>query len=125
MLALSNKTDVTNEKKNNKIDINNLPEYTMENVEKHDTKDSGVWIVWNKLVYDVTEFLSFHPGGAGFILDVAGEDATQQFDEATHSQYAIDKANEFIIGKLKILPTEKQIEQNSVTDESDKSPTNV
>ncbi len=44
------------------ININKLPEYTMKHVEKHKSKENGVWIVLHDLVYDVTPFLSTHPG---------------------------------------------------------------
>ena len=83
------------------IDINALPEYSMDDVAKHDTKQKGIWIVIEDLVYDVTPFLPFHPGGAGFLLEVAGEDATSEFQAAIHSQSARIKANQYLIGKLK------------------------
>ena len=97
-----------NENENKEIDIDSLPEYTMEDVEKHDSKEKGVWIVLNNLVYDVTPFLPLHPGGAGFLLEVAGEDATQEFEAAIHSESARMKAKEFLIGKLKKDKTKKQ-----------------
>ncbi|MBE7182548.1 MAG: alpha-hydroxy-acid oxidizing protein, partial [Terriglobus roseus] len=36
-------------------------------------------ILYNK-VYDVTDFLSAHPGGAKIILQLAGQDATEEYD---------------------------------------------
>ena len=96
------------EQQSSEIDIDSLPEYTMEDVEKHDSKEKGVWIVLNNLVYDVTPFLPLHPGGAGFLLEVAGEDATQEFEAAIHSESARMKAKEFLIGKLKKDKTKKQ-----------------
>lgn len=105
-----NKPNDDNSQKSSKqeIDIDSLPEYTMEDVEKHDSKEKGVWIVLNNLVYDVTPFLPLHPGGAGFLLEVAGEDATQEFEAAIHSESARMKAQEFLIGKLKKDKTKKQ-----------------
>ena len=97
-----------NENKIAKIDFASLPEYTMEEVEKHDSKEKGVWIVLNNLVYNVTPFLPFHPGGAGFLLEVAGEDATQEFEAAIHSESARMKTREFVIGKLKKDKKKKQ-----------------
>eukprot|EP01083_Nonionella_stella_P203657 742977_1 len=44
-------------------------------------------------------FLSLHPPG-GFLLEVAGEDATQEFEAAIHSESARIKSNEFLIGKI-------------------------
>ena len=121
----SEKSAGNEEKTEPDIDMDSLPEYTIEEVAKHDSKEKKVWIVLNKLVYDVTEFLPFHPGGAGFLLEVAGEDATTgiayttsnvtrfhknktEFDAAIHSESARIKAKEYIIGKLKIDKTKKQ-----------------
>eukprot|EP01084_Bolivina_argentea_P216678 368052_1 len=93
--------DTKKEETQNEIDIDSLPEYSMDEVEKHDKKENGVWIVLDNLVYDVTKFLPKHPGGAGFLLEVAGEDATQEFEASIHSESARITAREFLIGKLK------------------------
>lgn len=45
---------------------------------KHNTSQS-CWVILNGQVYDVTTFLSLHPGGAASILAVAGTDATRLF----------------------------------------------
>lgn len=49
-----------------------------DEVRKHNTRDS-CWVVINGEVYDVTSFLSDHPGGIAPILKVAGSDATRVF----------------------------------------------
>ena len=36
------------------------------------------WVVINGQVYDVTDFLDEHPGGAAIILKYGGKDATYQ-----------------------------------------------
>ncbi|QSS59199.1 hypothetical protein I7I51_08632, partial [Histoplasma capsulatum] len=48
-------------------------------VAKHNSADS-CWVVLYGKVYDVTEFLQKHPGGAQIILQLAGKDATDEFD---------------------------------------------
>ncbi|ODH52900.1 hypothetical protein GX48_00767 [Paracoccidioides brasiliensis] len=48
-------------------------------VAKHNTRDS-CWVVLYGKVYDVTDFLPNHPGGANIILQLAGKDATEEFD---------------------------------------------
>ncbi|KAM4059706.1 FMN-dependent dehydrogenase [Hirsutella rhossiliensis] len=48
-------------------------------VAKHNTPDS-CWVVLYGNVYDVTDFLSSHPGGSKIILKLAGRDATQEYD---------------------------------------------
>lgn len=46
---------------------------------KHNTSDS-CWVILYGKVYDVTNFLSDHPGGKKSILKLAGQDATEEFD---------------------------------------------
>ncbi|KAF4214300.1 hypothetical protein CNMCM8980_000003 [Aspergillus fumigatiaffinis] len=48
-------------------------------VAKHNTPDS-CWVILYGKVYDVTDFLSEHPGGARIILKLAGKDATEEYD---------------------------------------------
>ncbi|KAI1436761.1 FMN-dependent dehydrogenase [Xylaria sp. CBS 124048] len=50
-----------------------------EEVAKHTTSES-CWVVLYGKVYDVTEFLPSHPGGSKIILQLAGRDATEDFD---------------------------------------------
>lgn len=49
-----------------------LPEYTAEEVSKHVTKDSRVWVTYKDGVYDVTEWVDLHPGGASRLMLAAG-----------------------------------------------------
>lgn len=54
-------------------------------------------------VYDITKYLEDHPGGAGILLDVAGIDATEFFDNAGHSEDADEIMAHYRIGKLKTV----------------------
>ncbi|WVR06812.1 hypothetical protein IAU60_003848 [Kwoniella sp. DSM 27419] len=49
-------------------------------VAEHNSRDKGVWIVVHGHVYDVTDFLDEHPGGAEIILRYAGMDATEEYE---------------------------------------------
>lgn len=51
---------------------------TIEDLRKHDNQDSP-WFVVNGEVYDGTEFLKSHPGGATSILSAAGVDSSDEF----------------------------------------------
>lgn len=46
---------------------------------KHTSKDS-CWVILYGNVYDVTDFLTEHPGGSKIILKLAGKDATEEYD---------------------------------------------
>ncbi|KAA8647485.1 hypothetical protein EYZ11_004405 [Aspergillus tanneri] len=48
-------------------------------IAKHNTSES-CWVILYGKVYDVTDFLSEHPGGARIILKLAGKDATEEYD---------------------------------------------
>ncbi|KAL0937192.1 glycolate oxidase [Colletotrichum truncatum] len=48
-------------------------------VAKNNTKDS-CWVVIHGQVWNVTEFLEEHPGGAKLIFNCAGRDATEEYD---------------------------------------------
>lgn len=49
-----------------------------EELAQNNTKDS-CWIAIDGTVWDVTSFLDQHPGGAGLILKLAGQDATEAY----------------------------------------------
>jgi cytochrome-b5 reductase len=49
----------------------------------------------------VTKYLEDHPGGAEVLLEAAGTDASEPFDNAGHSEDAFEIMDEFCVGKLK------------------------
>uniref|UniRef100_A0A673MWM0 Fatty acid desaturase 2 n=1 Tax=Sinocyclocheilus rhinocerous TaxID=307959 RepID=A0A673MWM0_9TELE len=53
--------------------------YTWEEVQKH-TKSGDQWIVVERKVYNVSQWVKRHPGGLRIIRHYAGEDATDAFN---------------------------------------------
>ncbi|KAH0372902.1 L-lactate dehydrogenase, partial [Aureobasidium melanogenum] len=53
--------------------------YTYDEVSQHRSADS-CWVILYGNVYDVTKFVPEHPGGAKIILQLAGQDATEEYD---------------------------------------------
>lgn len=49
-----------------------LPDYTLKQVAQHSSPDNGVWVVYKDGVYDISEFMSVHPGGSEKIALAAG-----------------------------------------------------
>jgi cytochrome b involved in lipid metabolism len=52
--------------------------YTLAQVETHNTSKS-CWATINGNVYDLTTWISRHPGGAARILSICGKDGTPYF----------------------------------------------
>jgi 4-hydroxysphinganine ceramide fatty acyl 2-hydroxylase len=76
--------------------------YTIDDVTVHRSLDS-CWVARNGKVYDVTHFLSDHPGGDDLILKYAGQDIGEIMknpNEHDHSESAYDMLDEFIIGRI-------------------------
>ncbi|XP_023949956.2 cytochrome b5 [Bicyclus anynana] len=69
-------------------------------VAKHNSKQNGVWMIIHDNVYDVTSFLEEHPGGEDTLLDAAGKEATQDFEDVGHSDDAIELMKKYLIGTL-------------------------
>jgi len=49
-----------------------LPTYSKDDVAKHTSKDSGIWVTFKDGVYDVTQWADIHPGGAEKLMLAAG-----------------------------------------------------
>lgn len=83
---------------------NMLGEYTTEQVVKHNT-DADCWLIIGadgaKKVYDVTAFLEDHPGGPEVLLDLAGQDVQDEFEDIGHTNDARAMLHELCIGVLK------------------------
>lgn len=45
-----------------------MPLYTRADVAKHKTKEDRIWVTYKTGVYDVTDFISMHPGGVRILL---------------------------------------------------------
>lgn len=83
----------------------NTKTYTVADVAKHST-ETDCWMVVEKKVYDVTSFISNHPGGKA-ILKGCGIDATVLFeqrpdtDKGPHPESAQKQLEKLYIGDLK------------------------
>lgn len=71
---------------------------TWEEVQKH-KEDNNVWLVINGRVYDVSEY-NEHPGGYELLIDNAGYDATDAFEDNDHSMLAKQRLETYFIGVI-------------------------
>jgi cytochrome b involved in lipid metabolism len=60
----------------------------MEELKKHNTNED-CWVVYDKIVYDVTDFLNVHPGGEQAISRYCG--TSEDFEQAFHAKHSLTK----------------------------------
>lgn len=53
-------------------EIPNLPTYTASDVAMHDTLEKKIWVCYKSGVYDITKFVSKHPGGDKILMAAGG-----------------------------------------------------
>ncbi|KAI9490378.1 cytochrome b5-like heme/steroid binding domain-containing protein [Zychaea mexicana] len=70
-----------------------------EEIKKHDKRNDLYVVIHNK-VYDITAFLSEHPGGEEVLLDEGGRDATESFEDIGHSDDARELLKKYLVGEL-------------------------
>jgi len=51
-------------------------------------------------VYNLSEFQFEHPGGSDILVDVAGREATEEFEDAGHSEDAREMMSSYLVGTL-------------------------
>lgn len=75
-------------------------EYSAKDVAAHKGK-ADAWMVINGDVYDLTKYVEEHPGGSEILIEAAGTDASDAFENAGHSEDAFEIMAKFKVGKLK------------------------
>lgn len=87
---------------------------SMAEVAKHNNANS-CWMVISGKVYDVTQTIGAHPGGAGTILQSCGTDATTAFATKNigrnHSGYAYSSLSNYLLGNLNQTLTAQSLQQ--------------
>lgn len=54
------------------LHIATLPTYKMSEVSKHSDSKRGVWVTYKRGVYDISRFVSMHPGGEQILMAAGG-----------------------------------------------------
>ncbi|GMK54524.1 hypothetical protein CspeluHIS016_0111100 [Cutaneotrichosporon spelunceum] len=73
--------------------------YTLEDLKANKTRKS-LWLSIHHKVYDVTKFIDEHPGGDEVLLEEAGRDGTEAFEDVGHSDEARNLLKTLLIGSL-------------------------
>ena len=71
----------------------------MEEVNQHNS-DTDCWVVIDKKVYDISEFVSQHPGGKQILVNVSGDDVTDYFYGLHRKEILEEVASDYLIGEL-------------------------
>jgi len=99
-----------------------VKKFSLKDVEAHKDKNS-CWIVISDSVYDVTKFLEEHPGGEEVLLEQAGKDATENFEDVGHSTDARTMMKDYLVGEIideeKTNTPEKRAKKWGTGDSSD------
>lgn len=77
--------------------------YTAADVAKHNVLEGpnkSTWVIYEGGVYDITKFVSEHPGGTEVLADTAGTDITRSFTEIGHSDHARSLMTPMKVGEL-------------------------
>uniref|UniRef100_A0A7S4M3P3 Cytochrome b5 heme-binding domain-containing protein n=1 Tax=Vannella robusta TaxID=1487602 RepID=A0A7S4M3P3_9EUKA len=80
------------------LEKDSLPLYSSQEVACHNSEDS-CWIIIHERVLDVTYFNS-HAGSWGLFLDVAGSDATEEFEAKCNPEQAAKLFDTYQVGWL-------------------------
>uniref|UniRef100_A0A8B9EMC6 Cytochrome b5 type B n=1 Tax=Anser cygnoides TaxID=8845 RepID=A0A8B9EMC6_ANSCY len=75
------------------------PVFTLQEVARRNSSREA-WLVIHGRVYDVTRFLEEHPGGEEVLLEQAGKDATESFEDVGHSTDAREMLKQYYIGEV-------------------------
>jgi len=73
--------------------------FRLSEVKEHNNVKS-CWIIIHNKVYDITKFLEEHPGGEEVLLESAGQDASESFEDVGHSSDARDMLKDYLVGEL-------------------------
>ncbi len=90
------------------------PIYTIEEIRKHNSKQTRIWVTYKEGVYDITDFVDNHPGGE--IIMMAAGNAVDPFWNmyGVHKQPQILGVLEsFRIGKTFVLRHARSLSRNS------------
>lgn len=80
-----------------------LRTFTLAQVAEHASKEDA-WIVIDGGVYDITPYVTEHPGGVKAILKNAGGDATKGFKGPQHPARVFDMIDDYKIGTIADSP---------------------
>lgn len=89
----------------NAVEWREDPKYSPEMIANHNN-EHDCWIIIGNArrggprIYDVTRFLDDHPGGPEIVLEYAGTNADEMFEDIGHSNEARRKMKQFLVAPV-------------------------
>lgn len=80
-----------------------LIEVTEDELAKHNKKED-CWICIRGLVYNVTPYMEYHPGGEDELMKAAGADGTDLFDQVHRWVNYESMLKECLVGRMAFKP---------------------
>lgn len=80
-------------------DLKTLPVVTPTELAKHNSRED-CWVSIDNVCYDVTAWISAHPGGPRVLVAAAGSDVSAAFKALQHSDYARHALGTMAIARL-------------------------
>ncbi|KAF8950481.1 hypothetical protein BGZ46_004491, partial [Entomortierella lignicola] len=74
--------------------------FTKADLAQHSSK-TDLYVAIHGKVYDISSFIDEHPGGEEVLIDEAGRDATESFEDVGHSEEARDILSKYYVGEFK------------------------
>ncbi|XP_053277611.1 cytochrome b5 isoform X1 [Pleuronectes platessa] len=97
----------SNAEVNGEIVESDVKYYTLEEIREHNMS-SDSWLIIHDKVYDITGFLEEHPGGEEVLLEQAGSDATESFEDVGHSTDAREMLEQYLVGEVHLDDRKKE-----------------
>eukprot|EP00933_Yihiella_yeosuensis_P070685 TRINITY_DN78836_c0_g1_i1.p1 TRINITY_DN78836_c0_g1~~TRINITY_DN78836_c0_g1_i1.p1 ORF type:complete len:660 (+),score=140.00 TRINITY_DN78836_c0_g1_i1:139-2118(+) len=101
------------------------PVFTVEEVAKHTTKETGIWVSYKDGVYDITQFIQNHPGGTDKIMLAAGKAIDpfwRIYQQHTGRGNATTQLEKMRIGDLANPPAKMEDEKDPYDADPDRHP---
>lgn len=98
--------------------------FSLEEVAKHN-KPEDCWLVIENKVYDVTKFLNEHPGGKKVVLNLAGKDATEKFNQLHKPEVLTQWGPQLYIGDVASASSSAKAPAAAAASNTTKVPANV
>ena len=83
------------------FDFIHMPEYTIEEIEKH-TSTESLWVHYEGYVYDITKYISQHPGGASVLMDIGGKNLKTMWGDGGVEWHMMNDCVMNVLDKYKI-----------------------